>query len=96
MDIPCKRPDYVHGDNQNVLCNTSISESTLKKKNQMIACHLVREGTARDECRTSCVNTHVNEVKLLTKILPPGEKRKGFDRRSIHYPYGDRNVCCVR
>jgi hypothetical protein len=85
MGIPVDGPAYIFGDNQSVLANTSIPESTLKKKTQSIAFHLVREGVARDEWRTAYVNTHDNESDLLTKVLPAGEKRKNFVRRLLHH-----------
>jgi hypothetical protein len=68
--------------------NTTITDSTLKKKSQSIAYHLVREGASRDEWRTVYVNTHDNDADLLTKQLPFGEKRKGFVRNLIHHIYG--------
>jgi hypothetical protein len=68
-----------------VLANTTIPDSTLKKKNQSIAYHMVREGAARDEWRTTYVNTNDNESDLLTKLLPSGEKRKGFVRNVLHH-----------
>jgi hypothetical protein len=49
MGIPCEGPAYIYGDNQSVLANTTIPDSTLKKKSQSIAYHFVREGAARDE-----------------------------------------------
>jgi hypothetical protein len=49
LGIPCDRPVYIQGDNQSVLYNTTIPDSTLKKKSQSIAYHYVREGSARDE-----------------------------------------------
>jgi hypothetical protein len=85
MGIPVEGPAYVFGDNQSVLANTTIPESILKKKAQSIAYHLVREGAARDEWRTSYVSTHDNEADLLTKVLPAGEKRRGFVRRMMHH-----------
>ncbi len=88
MGIPCTGPAYILGDNQSVLANTSIPDSTLKKKNQSIAYHFIREGSARDEWRTSYVNTHNNEADLLTKLLPSGDKRKGFVRRLLHHIFG--------
>jgi hypothetical protein len=88
MGIPCTGPAYILGDNQSVLSNTSIPDSTLKKKNQSIAYHFIREGAARDEWRTSYVNTHNNEADLLTKLLPAGDKRKGFVRRLLHHIFG--------
>jgi hypothetical protein len=87
MGIPCEGPSYIYGDNQSVLANTSIPDSTLKKKSQSIAYHFVREGVARDEWRTAYVNTHENEADLLTKLLPAGEKRRGFVRNLLHHIY---------
>ena len=62
MGITVEGPTYIYGDNQSVLANTTIPDSTLKKKSQSIAYHYVREGVARDEWRTSYVNTHDNEA----------------------------------
>ena len=72
---------------QSVLANTTILDSTLKKKSQSIAYHFVREGVARDEWRTAYVNTHENPADLLTKPLPSGEKRRGFVRMILHHVY---------
>jgi hypothetical protein len=84
MGIPCEDPVYILGDNQSVLANTTIPNYTLKKKNQSIAYHFVREGAARNEWRTSYVNTHVNEADLVTKQFPAGQKRTGFVSRMLH------------
>ena len=88
MGIPVEGPAYIYGDNQSVLANTTIPDSTLKKKSQSIAYHFVREGAARDEWRTAYVNTNENEADLLTKLLPSGEKRKGFVRSILHRIFG--------
>jgi hypothetical protein len=87
MDIPCEGHAYILGNNQSVHDNTSIPDSTLKKKSQSIAYHYICEGATRDEWRTSYVNTHDNEADLLTKILPSGEKRKGFVRKPLYHIY---------
>ena len=92
MGIPCEGPAYILGDNQSVLANTSIPDSTLKKKNQSIAYHFIREGAARDEWRTSYVNTHNNEADLLTKLLPSGLKRMGLVGTLLHHIFG--SCCC--
>ena len=89
MGIPCEGPTYILGDNQSVLANTTIPDSTLRKKSQSIAYHFVREGSARDEWRTSYVNTNDNESDILTKVLPFGEKRKRFVRNLLHHIYRD-------
>ena len=88
MGIPVEGPTCIYGDNQSVLANTTIPDSTLKKKSQSIAYHFVCEGVARDEWRTSYVNTHDNEADLLTKQLPHGEKRKGFVSNLLHHIFG--------
>lgn len=88
MGIPVVGPACIYGDNQSVLANTTIPDSTLKKKSQSIAYHFVREGVARDEWRTTYINTHDNEADLLTKQLPSGEKRKGFVRNLLHHIFG--------
>ena len=78
MGIPVSDPTYIFGDNQSVLHNTGLPQSTLKKKSNAIAFHFVREGVARDEWRTAYIITHDNVADLLTKPLPSGEKRWKF------------------
>jgi hypothetical protein len=94
MVIPCENSAYILGDNQSVLANTTIPNSTLKKKNQSICYHFVREGAARDEWHTSHVSTYDNEANLLTKLLPAGAKRIGFVKRLIHHVYGVQAQPC--
>ena len=89
MGIPVEGPAFIYGDNQSVLANSTIPDSTLKKKSQSICYHFVREGAARDEWRTTYVNTHDNEADLLTKVLPHGEKRKGFVRCILHHVFDE-------
>lgn len=57
----------------------------LKKKLNSIAYHFVRDGCARNECRTACMNARKNVADLLTKPLPAGEKRMSFARMILHY-----------
>ena len=85
MGIPVDGPAYIYGDNQSVLYNTSIPDSTLKKESQSTAYHFIREGVARDKWRTLYVNTHDNEADLFTKLLPSGEKRRGFVQSMLHH-----------
>ena len=87
MGIEINGPTCIFGDNQSVLANTTVPDSTLKKKSQSVACHFVREGVARDEWRTAHVNTHDNPADLLTKPLPSGEKRKNFVRMLLHHTF---------
>ena len=85
MGIPCEAHAYIYDDNQSVLANTTIPDSTLKKKLQSIAYHFVSEWSTRDEWQTSYITTHENKTDLLTKLLPNGEKWNGFIRRILHY-----------
>ena len=82
---PMQSPAYIYGDNQSVLMNATIPDSTLKKKPPSIAYHFVREGSARDEWRTAYISTHENKADLLTELLPSGEKRKGFMWNILHH-----------
>ena len=70
MRIPLENPCFVYGDNQSVLWNTTIPESTLKKKISSVAYHFIREGVSGDEWRTTYVNTRENPWDLMTKNLP--------------------------
>ncbi len=85
LGIPVEGPAFVFGDNKSVLYNSSIPDSTLKKKSQSLSYHFVREGSARDEWRLAYVNTHNNPSDLLTKPLPDGEKRRAFVRMILHH-----------
>ena len=60
VEIPVEGPAYIEGNNQSVLENTTVPDSTLKKKSQSIAYHGVREGSEQDNCKTTYVNTHEN------------------------------------
>ena len=86
MGIPVDEPAFVFGDNQSVLCKTTVPGSTLKKKQYVLAYHFVREGVARDEWRTAYVNTDENLADLLTKPLS-GPKRIKFVRMVLHHIY---------
>ena len=88
MGIPVNGPAFIFGDNQSVLANTTIPDSTLKKKSQSIAYHFIRKGVARSEWRMAYVNTHENESYLLAKQLPNREKQRGFVRRFLHHIFG--------
>ena len=90
MGIPVDGPAYIYGDNQSVLANITVPESTLKKKSQSIAYHFVREGAARGEWRTAYINTHLNEADLLTKMLPNGVKRRSFVMNMLHNLYREK------
>ena len=71
MGIPVIGCSFLYGDNQYVLCNTFIPDSTLKKKNHAIAYHFVREGVAREQWITGYIKSENNAADPLTKTIPP-------------------------
>jgi len=54
-----------------------------KSRSNAIAYHFVREGVARDEWRTTYINTHDNIADMLTKPLA-GTKRQKFVWMVLH------------
>ena len=76
--IPVCQPAFVYGDNQAVLKNTGIPESTLNKKSNSIAYHFVREGVARGEWITGYIPSEDNSADTQTKTIPAGAKRNGL------------------
>ena len=85
MGIHVLGPAYISGNNQSVLVNTTVPESQIRKTNPCIAYHLVRKGVARDEWRTSYINTNDNEADFLTNLLLSIDKRNTFVRRLLHH-----------
>ena len=85
MGIPFSDPCYVYGDNQSVLYNTTLPESTLKKKSNSIAFHAVREGVATNEWLTGYEPTDSNVSDLLTKPVPAGERRTHLVRGVMYF-----------
>ena len=75
MGVPVINPCFIYGDNQSVLWNTTVPESTLKKKTSSVAYHYVREGVGADMWRTTYVNTSQNPSDIFTKSLPAGINR---------------------
>ena len=56
MGITCEGPTYIQADNQYVLVNSSIPDSTLKKKSQSIAYHFVDRWLGiRSSCPVRCL-----------------------------------------
>ena len=86
MGIPVLGPTYIYGDNQSVLYNTTIPESTIKKKSQSLCYHLVREGVARKEWKTGYVRTTENPADVLTKPLS-AQKRAILMKKMLHHVF---------
>jgi hypothetical protein len=72
--IPIDGPANVYGDNEGVVKNTSIPESTLHKKHLSIAYHAVREAVAAGIMRVGKEPTDTNLADLFTKCLPQARR----------------------
>jgi hypothetical protein len=68
--IPIDGPSNVFCDNQSVVTNSTVPESTLKKKHNAIAYHRVRESVAAGAIRIAYVQSKSNNADMLTKPLP--------------------------
>ena len=65
MGVEIDGPTNIFGDNMSVLHNTTAPESTLKKKANAIAYHVVREAVAMGECLTSYIRSEENVAARL-------------------------------
>jgi hypothetical protein len=83
MGIPIDGPTYTFGDNMSVIHNTTAPESMLKKKNNAIAYHYVRECVAMGELTIAYCPTEFNVSDLLTKILPQGVRKTNLLQRTM-------------
>ena len=92
MGIPVTNPSFIYGDNQSVLWNTTIPDSTLKKKSCAVAFHFIREGVARDEWRTSYIKSEENPSDILTKMVVGRENRKHKIRMMLYDIYPESNI----
>ena len=87
MGIPVNNPTFMYGDNQSVLWNTKIPDSTLKKKSSAVAYHYVREGVAREEWITNYVRPESNPSDVMTKSVTKMDDRKNKIRMILHDIY---------
>ena len=67
--VPIDRATIFFCDNEAVYKNTSIPESTLKKKHHSIAYHRCREAIAAKTIRVAKQGTEKNLADLFTKVL---------------------------
>ena len=75
IGIPINGPANVFCDNQGVVKNTSIPESTLSKKHNSINYHVVREAAAAGILRVGKEDTETNLADPLTKLMPYTKKQ---------------------
>ena len=72
--IPINGPANVHCDNNGVVLNMSIPESTLNKKHNAVNYHVIRESVAAGILRIGKEDTETNIADVFTKLLPYSRK----------------------
>ena len=70
MGIPIEGPSNAFCDNKSVVTNSTIPQSTLQKKHNMVAYHKVRESVAMEAVRIAHEKGKDNLSDALTKFLP--------------------------
>ena len=85
FEIPVNEPANAFFDNEAVYKNSAFTESQLKRKNQLICYHLVREAVAAGKIIVHKVNGKDNLANLLTKLVP--EHRRKYLRYKIMFSY---------
>ena len=85
MGIPFSDPCFVYGDSKSVLYNTTLSESTLKKKSSSITYHAVIEGFSTGEWLNRYDPTDTNVSDLLTKPVAGGKRMNRLIQGVMHY-----------
>jgi Reverse transcriptase (RNA-dependent DNA polymerase) len=78
--VPIDGPTNVFCDNEAVYKNTSLPESTLKKKHHSIAYHRCREAVAAGSVRVAKEGTKTNLSDLFTKVLPQARREELLDK----------------
>ena len=78
--VPLDNATNVFCDNEAVYKNTTMPESTLKKKHHSIAYHRCREAVAAGTIRVAKEGTHTNLSDLFTKLLPQPRREEVLDK----------------
>ena len=78
--VPIEGASNVFCDNEAVYKNTSLPESTLKKKHHSIAYHRCREAVAAGTVRVAKEGTQTNLSDLFTKLLPQPRREELLDK----------------
>jgi hypothetical protein len=76
MGVPLDGPAHVRVDNNSVVCNTSLAESTLKKKCNSISYHYVLQAAAADIIKVAYEPRKSNKADMLTKIQSGVERQR--------------------
>ena len=78
--VPLDNATNIFCDNEAVYKNTTMPESTLKKKHHSIAYHRCREAVAAGTVRVAKEGTLTNLSDLFTKLLPQARREELLDR----------------
>ena len=84
MGVPIAGPTYMYSDNMSVIHNTQKPESMLKKKNNSICYHAVRESVAMGETLTGHVRTHENVADIATEVLHTSKKKNNLVSKVLY------------
>ena len=77
--VPIDGPSNFFGDNDAVVKNTSLPESTLNKRHNAINYHVVRESVAAGSMRVGKINGPDNKADALTKLQSYSTKMGQLD-----------------
>ena len=80
VSIPEYYPTNVFCDNEAVYQNTTIPESTLRKKHHSIAYHRFREAVATKNIRVEKQGTTKNLADLFTKLMTAARRKFLLER----------------
>jgi hypothetical protein len=83
MGVHIDGPCTLFCDNEAAVKNSTIPESTLKKKHNAIAYHRVREAVASETIRIAYIHTSLNLADMFTKPLT-SEKIHTFCEQILH------------
>jgi hypothetical protein len=88
MGIPLSGPTYIYGNNKFQVTNSSRPDLTLKKKNNSICYHAIRESLAMGETLLMHIMTGKNLADFLAKTNS-GAKRHKLVSGVVHDIYDD-------
>jgi len=77
MGVPVSDPCFIFGDNQSVLTNSSIPESTLKKKSNSVEYYFVRHGLVLDKWQFTYGKSAENPAHIMASPRVGEEDMKG-------------------
>ena len=76
IGISVNNPVFTNGDNQSMLWNTEVPDSTLKNKSSVVAYQFVREGLARTDLIMGYIKTSENCLDFMTNTVSPEKNIK--------------------